>query len=294
MITKEKLLEMLSDLESARIERTIATKDTDKFSQAVCAFANDMSDSRETGYLIVGINDNGNPSGLTVTDQLLQNLAALRSDGNILPLPAITVEKVALPDGEVAVVEVLPSDIPPVRYKGQVWIQVVPRKAIASEQEERILTEKRIARSHSFDSLPMQDAGISNISIPIFHDYRGQVIAKDVIDANNRTVEEQLASLRFFDVTRNCVTTAGILLFGVNPRFYLPGAYVQFLRFQGTTMTDLPLDQMEISGTLPVIANILRDKFRSYNRMIMKNGNPQPEFEIDAKTFLVTICRRQS
>ncbi|MEY2874830.1 MAG: hypothetical protein RLZZ373_2201 [Pseudomonadota bacterium] len=30
------------------------------------------------------------------------------------------------------------------------------------------------------------------------------------------------------------------LLFDKNPRYFLPGAYVEFIRFPGTTMTERP------------------------------------------------------
>ncbi len=83
VITKEKHIEMLADLESAGIERTTAINDTDKFSQAVCAFSNDMIDSRQPGYLLIGVKNDGTLSGLSVTGQLLQNLGALRSGRNI-------------------------------------------------------------------------------------------------------------------------------------------------------------------------------------------------------------------
>ena len=47
MITQSQLMELLSDIESDRVERTESTDDTDKFSQAVCAFANDMPNHRQ-------------------------------------------------------------------------------------------------------------------------------------------------------------------------------------------------------------------------------------------------------
>src|SRR5256886_7729455 len=50
------------------------------------------------------------PTGLTIDDRLLLTLASMRSDGNILPLPSLTVEKVNLRGVPVAVVEVLPSE----------------------------------------------------------------------------------------------------------------------------------------------------------------------------------------
>lgn len=132
------------------------------------AFANDLPNHNQPGYLVIGVNDKGEPVGLEVTDQLLQNMGALRSDGNIQPLPALTVAKLTLPEGEVAVAEVQPSDLPPVRYKGQIWIRVGPRRAIASEQEERMLTERRIARAHSFDSSPLTDASVGDLALAQF------------------------------------------------------------------------------------------------------------------------------
>ena len=144
MLTEDQLKQLLSDLESDRVERTISTSKTDKFAEAVCAFANDFPNHRQPGYLLIGVDDSGMPNGLTVTDDILKNLAALRSDGNIQPMPALTVGKFTLDGGDVAVVEVQPADLPPVRYKGKVWIRIGPRRGTATEQEERILIEAAI------------------------------------------------------------------------------------------------------------------------------------------------------
>ena len=38
---------------------------------------------------------------------------------------------------------------------------------------------------------------------------------------HNGATKEQLASLGFYDLVRDCCTNAGILLFGINPRFHL-------------------------------------------------------------------------
>lgn len=57
MITKEEIRALLLDLESDRVERTISTTNTDKFGQAICAFANDLPNNRKAGYLFLGVND---------------------------------------------------------------------------------------------------------------------------------------------------------------------------------------------------------------------------------------------
>ena len=50
-MTKDEIRALLNDLESDRVERTISTTNTDKFGQAICAFANDLPDYRMSGYL---------------------------------------------------------------------------------------------------------------------------------------------------------------------------------------------------------------------------------------------------
>ena len=138
---------MIADHESDRVELTTLTTKTDKFGEAVCAFANDFPNHRQPGYLVVGVEDDGTVRGRSVSDALLRNLAALRSNVNIEPLPAMAVQKFVVPGGEVAVVEVVPSDLPPVRYKGRVWIRVGPSRRGANQQEERIPIERRTACS---------------------------------------------------------------------------------------------------------------------------------------------------
>lgn len=199
---------------------------------------------------------------MSVTDKLLKDVAAIRSDGNILPLPAMTVTGHTLPEGGVVVVEVVPSDLPPVRYKGQVWIRVGPRQSIANETEERMLSSRRVASARSFDARPIAEAALSDLSLALFNAYRQYVVASDVIAANNRTEKEQLASLRFFDLDNDTPTAAGIILFGTNSRFFLPGHYVQYLRFPGDSMTDPPDDQAEISGDLLGLLRELDQRIR--------------------------------
>lgn len=253
MLDDRELLALITNLESDRVERTESINNTDKFSIAICAFSNDFPNNRQPGYVIVGVSDKGVPTGLVVSDKLLLDLASIRSNGNVLPLPAMTVQKRVLPEGkgEVAVIEVLPSDLPPVRYKGQVWIRVGPRRAIASETEERILSERRTAFAKTFDVTPCFESQLVDLSLDTFTiTYRSNAVAPDVIAENHRSIEEQLASLRFYDLRRNCATFAGIILFGKEPLFWLPSAYIQFIRYEGDDQSSDILTENRFTGDL--------------------------------------------
>lgn len=248
---EHELRTLIANHEADRVEFTTSTNDTPKFSEAVCAFANDLPAHRKPGYLLIGIENSGTITGAHVSDELLRSLTGLRSDGNIQPLPDLTVERVVTTDGDVAVVTVQPSPLPPVRYRGRVCIRIGPRRDYATEQEERRLIERRVSHARTFDAQPALGSNLDDLALPLFLiEYRGQAIAPEVIDENSRPIEQQLASLRFFDLNNQCPTNAGILLFGLDVRAWLPGAYVQFLRVDGDSLAAPILGDRELYGDL--------------------------------------------
>lgn len=250
-MTEAELRALIATHEADRVEFTTSTTDTEKFSEAVCAFANDLPHHGKPGVLIVGVDDKGRFASLTISDALLRNLGGLRDDGNIQPLPAISVEKLVTAAGEVAVVTVQPSPLPPVRYKGRVCIRNGPRRGYATEYEESILIERRVSHVKTFDAQPCLGSTLQDLALPLFLiDYRQQAIAPEVIAENRRPLEQQLASLRFFDLKHECPTHAGLLLFGLDVRQWLPGAYIQFLRVAGSSLAAPVTNERELYGDL--------------------------------------------
>jgi ATP-dependent DNA helicase RecG len=47
--------------------------------EAICAFANDFPRTGQPGIVVIGQADDGTPTGLPVTDELLRELADLRT-----------------------------------------------------------------------------------------------------------------------------------------------------------------------------------------------------------------------
>lgn len=234
MITKENLDILITEIEQDRVEKTISLTNTDKFGEALCAFSNDFPNHQKSGYLIVGVKDDGSRCGLPKDEKILQTLMSFRTDGRIVPPPVISIAGFEYPDGFVAVAEVTPSFQPPVRYKGRVWIRIGPRKDIANIAEERILSEKRSSFAISWDTLPCYGSTLDDISIEIFKiSYLPTAIDEESLIANGREIKEQLASLKFYDLRADCPTNSALLMFGKNPRFYIPGAAVQYVKFTG-------------------------------------------------------------
>lgn len=250
-LTKDEIRSLLSDIENERVERTLSTDNTRKMSEAICAFANDIRNTCKPGYFIIGADDDGNLDGQTFSDEDLRSYAGLRNSGTILPPPALMVYKEKFDDGEVAVIEVQPSADTPVRYKGVIWIRIGARKAEANNEEERILTEKGQANSTSFDGWPCREATIDDIDLELFKkEYLPKAVSPQTLAKDHRTVIQQLASLRLYDMRHNCPTYAGILLLGNDPKYFLPGAYIQYVRFAGKDRASKVLKENRFSGNL--------------------------------------------
>ncbi len=265
MLSDIELEALLGDLESDRVERKQSFTDPDKIRQAVCAFANDLPSYDAPGILFIGVDDSGQPSGLEISDRLLQNLASMRGDGNILPFPSLDVQKRRLRGIDVAVVFVYPSIAPPVRFKGAVWIRSGPRRGIASPDDERRLNEKRRFRDLPADVRPLPDANLNALDELLFRrSYLPSAVSTEVLDQNQRTLEQQYASLRFVHPGEHaCPTVLGILSVGKDPTDFVPGAYIQFVRFEGLTLVDPIQNQKELRHAIPDLLSELDDLLRA-------------------------------
>ena len=261
---------MLADLESDLVERKESLRGDNprKIRQAVCAFANDLPDHRRPGVVFVGADDAGAPVGLDITDELLLQLADVKTDGNIVPPPTLTVERHELHGAFIAVVTVMPSDTPPVRHRGRIWIRVGPRRAIASAQDERILNEKRRHRDPHFDVQPVPTATVADLDVRRFEEeYLPLAVDATALAENDRSTEERLAALKMIaGVDDPRPTIAGILVLGKNPQDFLPAAFAQFLRIAGTDLADPVVDDGRCGGPIAHLVRGLDDKLLAHNR----------------------------
>jgi len=269
-LTDSQLLELLNDIESNTSERKRSFKgDTpDTARQVICAFANDLPGNNKPGILFIGAMDDGSPSGEPITDELLRNLADMKTDGNILPLPVMSVEKRILKGADMAVVTVMPSDMPPVKYNGRIWIRTGPRRAVANEQDERILNERRRYKNLPYDLYPMPISKLFDLSRVVFeNEYLPKAFAPDILEDNNRSYEERLASCKMIVSTADATPTVhGLLAIGKNPQEHLPGAYIQFLRIDGTRLADEVIDEAKICGAIVEMLSRTTDKLNAHNR----------------------------
>jgi ATP-dependent DNA helicase RecG len=252
--------------ESDLVERKRSTNLKDAILEAMCAFANDLPDHQRAGVIFVGVNDDGSCANQTFSEKSLREISNWRNEGKVQPIPSLIVSARTIDNCPVLVIQVMPSDIPPVRYEGRIKVGIGSTRTTASQADEIRLNEKRSARAKSFDSRGIAGLSSQDLDLTRFEtDFLSAAVAPDILAANSRTTEQRLAGLRLIDQKGQPTPTA-ILVLGKTPQDVFPGAYVQALRINGKQLTDPISDQKVVTGTITDQVRELDLLARAWNR----------------------------
>jgi len=285
MVSDQELKELILQPESDRLERKESAGDLDVIKKNICAFANDLPDHRRASVLLIGVRDNGQVAGQVFDDQILQRIANVRDD--IQPFSVMSVEKQHVSGGDVIVVQVESSLSPPVRFRGRTWVRVGPTLRSATQEEETRLSEKRRWKNLPYDHTPVTSASIADLDLDLFRNiYLLGAIDPEILRQNQRSVEQQLTSLRLL-TGEGLPSVAGLLAIGKDVRQWLPGAYIQFVRFAGKELTDPVKDQKEINGPMPTLMRLLDETLAihietSSTIIGQSTESKHPDYPIDA------------
>jgi ATP-dependent DNA helicase RecG len=157
-----------------------------------------------------------------------------------------------------------PSDNPPVKFEGRTWVRVGPSVRVATAEEERRLVERRRWANLPFDQQPVRGSTLDDLDLVRFRiELLPALVPPDVLEANERSVEDQLRALRMLHPD-GTPSVLAVLAVGKEPRRFFPGAYVQFVRFAGTRLGDPIVASHEITGSLI-------DQFRQLDELLALN-----------------------
>lgn len=281
------LAQELGVQETAGLEFKRVAKDRHAVRKAICAFANDLP-GLGGGDLVIGVDSQGNPTGgVDTSDETLLALTNIRDEGSILDRPSLVVSAETYRGERVIRIHVNASRTPPVRFDGVTYVRPGPSTRRASPDDERILSERRIAGTVPFDVSVVPGSTLEDLDLELFRsDYLRSSVDPTVLEENDRPVELQLASLRLTSV-EGTPTVLGMLLVGIDPASYLPGAYLQFVRYEGVDVGGSVLDEQEIRSNIIDIAARLETLLKGHlhTRLVAVNGfkeEARPSYPLEA------------
>ena len=252
-------------------KRDLSSKDNkERICRTICAFANDIHAKNSVGIIALGISDDGTPSGIKITDELEKDIQNIRGEGKIIPLPSFTTQKLLYRNCEILCIQVHPAISPPIKYDGRIWIRSGNTTQLAKSEDELRLNEKRKTKDQPDDMQVLSYCRISDLNINYFKlQYLVQAVAIDILEENGRSLEQQLASTRMIGYVEDnsYPTVLGMLCLGLSPTDAIPGAYVQFLKIDGSDLTGDILDELTIEGNIEDIIKRMEEKFHAHNKV---------------------------
>jgi ATP-dependent DNA helicase RecG len=272
-MSDETIARLIEGGESYRCEfkRELSSKGDgkDKICQTICAFANDLKGAEEFGLIVLGVNDDGTPSNIAITDELELKIQSVRGEGKINPLPSFSTQKRVYRGSLVLCIEVAPAVSPPVRFDGRIWVRPGNATLIASLEDERRLSEKRRHKDQPDDTQVLTHLRMADLDLNYFRSsYLVQAFAADILAANGRSVEQQLSSTKMIGDVRNAhPTVLGMVCLGLSPADAIPGAYVQFVRYNGDDVTGAVVDEKAIHGHVSDVIAQTEAKFSAHNQV---------------------------
>lgn len=260
----EDLAVTLGRVETPYLEFKREVKSRDVIRQAICALANDLS-GHGGGDLLIGVDRDGAAYPVDTSDEELLKIAQYRDEGKLLDRPSMTVDRAIFDGATVIRVHVHASRTPPVRLDGVAWVRPGPLTKRASADDERVLNERRQAASLPFDARPVAGSGHHDLDLDLLRStYVAAAVDPDVLEENDRPLPQQLQSLRLL-APDGAATVLGILLGGFEPTDFVPGSYLQFVRYGGTDATADIQDDEEIRDNLIGATARLLPLLHAYN-----------------------------
>jgi len=228
----------------------------------IVAFAN-----TEGGVLYIGIDDNGEITGLENPETVFQTLTNICRDRCIPPVSPV-LEQHNIEEKEIIILKIVPelNRMKPYRTAGgRFYIRVGREKKDATGRE--LIRIAQAAGEMHYDETPVMNTKLSDFSIADFNAYHqvqfGMTVEEHLSQSNIR-LETLLYNLKLlyksfeYESDEPCLTVAGLLIFGHNPQYFMPQSRVSAVCFAGKDEDSEILDRREITGRLPQIIQEIR------------------------------------
>ena len=261
----EDIKNIIAGGEDSRTEFKSVAFHNEGLAKAVVAFAN-----MQGGRILVGVEDDGQVSGIDHPAELVERLVNIGRN-NIIP-PLIPDISAVLVDGQrILVVTVEKGWSKPYKVKtsNRYYIRA-GTSAVEPTQEELVRLLQDGAQFH-FEASALPGTGVDAIDLLKFRHY-----CRDLrkLDVDEEDLLQLGYNLQVLDEQQQ-LTVLGALFFGKEPGRWLPQAGLELNAFAGREVLDPLLDSMDIGDTIA-------DTLAAGESFVRRNSQIRPIFNADA------------
>lgn len=249
---KNELLELIANGENSGVEFKRDDVHPDDLAKEISAFLN-----LEGGYILLGIEDDGEISGLTRDKKEVEEWIMNVCRNNIQPPVIPYWESVAIDQSKNIGIISLPDDSPDKPYKarrGNAWVTFVrvgsTSREATRDEEARLFQASGLLR---YDIKPVPGSSYDELEARRVENYFKDILLQET-PPRDETDSWRLILTNMDFLTESggklYATVGGLLLFGTNPNKYLPQAGITATAFSGTEKDYDTADEEVIRGPL--------------------------------------------
>ncbi|MBF0132081.1 MAG: putative DNA binding domain-containing protein [Magnetococcales bacterium] len=232
---KSELIEIIANGENSGIEFKRDDIRPEQLAKGIVAFANTQG-----GRILLGVEDDGTISGLQRDNaqEWVLNIFRDKVHPQIIPFYE---EIVVGPGQRVGIISLSPGVSKPyvVRHdhREETYVRMGNRSELATR--EQIMRLYETGGMLHVEALPVAGTTLSNLDLDRLGYYLRTIIADPQVPANRSEWIDRLLGLGLMAEDgqgHQVCSIAGLLLFGINPRRFLPQAGLRVMAFDGTDM----------------------------------------------------------
>ncbi|MCI0693940.1 putative DNA binding domain-containing protein [candidate division KSB1 bacterium] len=249
---KAELAEIIQNGENSGVEFKRDDVHPDSLAKEIAALAN-----LEGGRILLGVEDNGAISGLTKTPAVVEQLVMNLCRENLQPAMIPYWEIIRWEEGRQIGVITIPADAPDKPYRakrGGAWVTHVrvgsTSREASREEEVRLFQASGLVR---YDLRPVPGATINDLDRDFYQSYfRDMLRRKTPAPDDEQAWTKLLLNTEILREDRGRIipTVAGMLLFGIKPKRYLPQSGITATAYKDTKKDYDTVDEEDIRGPL--------------------------------------------
>jgi len=265
-MTKIELLEIIKNGETSGVEFKRDDVHPDQLAKEIAALLN-----LEGGIILLGVEDDGNISGMTRERQHAEQWVLNVCRNNLYPSVIPYWETIRWDESTMIGIIRLPEDSPDKPYKarrGSSWITFIrvgsTSREATREEEARLYQASGLVR---YDLRPVPGSSMMDLDFRRLTCYFKDIREQDCPSQENEDAWEMLLINTDFMVKlkeKAVPTVGGILLFGKNPKRFLPQVGMTAVAYPGTEKDYATIERSVLRGPITPLY--------SSNGEILENG----------------------
>jgi len=236
--------------ESLTLELKKSTAQLRACMETLCAFLNCSG-----GLVLIGVNDNKEIIGQTITDKTKRELA--NELAKLAPAAPIEIDYVALAqqDKQVIAIRAMPDSAQrPYTYDGRAFVRTESSTHKMSREYYHNLIMQNVNTQIRWEDLPMLEASLEDLDHGLIFNTvkKGLGYNRIPVEYDSSDVEE---ILRHFNLMKyDKITHAAMVLFGKKPQQFLPQCLLKLAKFRGKDKSHFE-DNRQVHGNVFTLLN---------------------------------------